>query len=332
MTAFLLWLLLAQDLETLNERARVLASQGKPEEAAVLWRQMHKRSPAFFPAAFNLGYFYFSRKEYKEAEVYLRSAVKTQPSDFNARFLLGQSLAALDLRDDAIRQWRAALALQPKHAKLLGILAVEYGRGGYLLEAAGAAKRALELQPGDLNSHLLAIKACQQAQDPAGAALAETAAAKFPQFARAQFEHAWYLQRAGRTDAAMRQLERAISLDANYDEPHFFLGGILLDQGKLSEALPHLETAVKLRPDYTAASVALGRALMELERFEDAVAVLESAAGKAAQHPQPPLMLSRLYFRSGDLEKAHAAKALSLRLRRGNAALMETRQSRPFRP
>ncbi len=332
MTALILWVLLAQDLESLNERARVLASQGNPEEAAVLWRRIHKQSPAFFPAAFNLGYFHFSRKEFQEAETYLRAAAKAQPGDFNARFLLGQSLAALDLRDDAIRQWRAALALQPKHAKLLGILAVEYDRGGYLLEAANAAKRALHLQPGNLDAHLLAIKACQQAQDPEGATIAEKTAAKFPRSARAQFEHAWYLQRAGNTDAALRQLERTISLDASYDEPHFFLGGILLDQGQLAEALPHLESAVKLRPDYTAASVALGRALMELERFEDAIAVLEAAAARAPQHPQPPLTLSRLYFRAGELEKSQAAKALSLRLRRGNANLMETRQSRPFRP
>ncbi len=332
MTTLLLLLVLAQDIETKNEQARALAAQGNPAAAAELWRKIHKQSPTFFPAAFNLGYFHFTRKEFAEAKPYLEAATKSQPNDFNARFLLGQVHAALNQSDDAIRQWRAALALQPNHAKLLGILAVEYEKGAYFAEAANAAKRLLALNPDDPTAHLLAIKTAQKAQDPQGPTLAQNAAIKFPNNPQLQFEQAWYEQRAGQTTNATQHLRRAIELDPNYDEPHYFLGGILLDQGQLTEAIQHLEKAVQLRPNYTAASVALGRALMEQEKFEEAIAVLESAAQQSPEHPQPHLMLSRLYYRQGSMEKSQAAKLKSLKLRRNNPTLIETRQSRTFRP
>lgn len=331
MTKLLLFLVLAQDIESKNEQARALAAQGNPAAAAELWRQIHKQSPTFFPAAFNLGYFHFTRKEFAEAKPYLEAATKSQPNDFNARFLLGQVHAALNQSDDALRQWRAALAIQPNHAKLLGILTIEYEKGDYFEEAAKTAKRLLALNPNDPTTHLLAIKAAQKAQDPAGPELAKNAAIKFPNNPQLQFEQAWYEQRNGQTNDATQHLQRAIELDPNYDEPQYFLGGILLDQGKLSEAIPHLEKAVTLRPNYTAASVALGRALMEIERYDDAIKVLEAAANQSPNHPQPHLMLSRLYYRQGNLEKSQAAKQKSLQLRRNNATLMETRQSRSYR-
>lgn len=330
-TLFLL-LLLAQDIESKNEQARALAAQGKAPAAAELWRQIHKQSPTFFPAAFNLGYFHFTRKEFKEAKPYLEAATKSQPNDFNARFLLGQVYAALNQSDDAIRQWRAALAIQPKHDKLPGILAIEFDKAGYFEEAVKAAHQNLLLHPDDLNSHLLLIRAYQHAQNSVGGIYARQATNKFPNSAQAHFELAWFLQRNGQSTNAAQHLQRAIELDPNYDEPHYFLGGILLDQGQLNEAIQHLEKAVQLRPNYTAASVALGRALMEQERFDEAIKVLESAAQQSPDHPQPHLMLSRLYYRTGNLEKSQSAKQKSLQLRRTNATLMETRQSRPFKP
>lgn len=324
-------LVLAQDAATLTDQAQQLAVQGRTAEAAEMWKQALAKQPAYFPAAFNLGFFHYSRKEMSAAEPYLQTAVKAQPRDFNARFLLGQALAALGRGDDALRQWRVALEVQPAHVRLMGIMVVEYSRGGYFGEAAALAKRAAALKPDDVNLHLLAVKACQDAQDAAGPALALQGAQRFSTSARALFEHAWYLQREGKVRESAEWLRKAMVLDARYEEPFFFYGGMLLDEGKLKEGVALLRQAIELRPDYTAAAVALGRGLMELEQYPEAVAVLEDAARRAPQHPQPPLMLSRVWFRMGEEDKAEAAKELSLRLRRENNGLMEVRQSRAFR-
>jgi len=320
--------LLAQSPEAVNDRAQQLAQGGRADEAAVLWRQL---PGSFFPAAFNLGYFHYSRKEFAEAAGHLQRAAKLQPADFNSWFLLGQARSALGQRDEALRAWRVALGLRPDHAKLMGIMAVEYSQGGYYREAAAVAKRAHALRPQDAEAHLLAVKMCQEAQDADGPALAERAVQQHAADARAHFEWAWFLQRAGRSAESAAALRRAMELDPAYEEPHFFYGGILLDEGKLEEALAPLRKAVELRPDYTGAAVALGRALMELERWDEAAAVLTQAAERDPRHPQPVLMLARLYYRQGDEAKARAAKERSLRLRREGATLLEKPQGREFK-
>lgn len=324
----LLWLMLAQTPDALNDRAQQLAQSGRAEEAAAIWRQLPL---TFFPAAFNLGFFHYSRKEHQQAEPYLARAAKINPADFNTRFLLGQVKSAQGQGDAALREWRSALALQPAHAGLMAIMSVEYSKGGYFRDAALIAKRALALKPGDLDSYFLAIKACQDAQDPEGPLLAAQAAQKFPASARASFEHAWFLQRGGRAADSAVFLQKAMTLDPAYEEPFYFYGTMLLDEGKLAESVAPLRQAIGNRSAYTLASVALGRALMELDRLDEARTTLEEAARQDLRHPQPPLMLSRLYYRQGDEAKARAAKELSLRLRRENAGALETPQSRPFR-
>jgi len=48
-------------------------------------------------------------------------------------------------------------------------------------------------------------------------------------------------------------------------------------------------------------------------------------------HPEPHLLLSRIYFRKGDEEAAKREKETSLRLRRQNPHALEAVQGRTFR-
>lgn len=329
--SFLLLLLLAQAPEQINEQAQQLAQAGQVDQAVQLWKQVLKTSPTFFPAAFNLGYANFSRKQFAEAEPYLAQAAKLHPKDFNAHYLLGIVRLELHKRDDALRAWRTALAIQPNHGKLMQIMAVEYGTGGYYTEAAAIAKRALVVTPNDLNTYFIALKAMQDARDPSGIEIAREAATKFPNSSRANFEYGFHLQKAGKHDESLQYLKRAMELDPRYEEPFYFYGGLMLDEGRFDEAIPALKKAIESRPDYTSASVALARALMETHQDAEAIRVLEDAIRFSPQHPQPHLMLSRLYFRMGDETRAAKEKELSLKLRRENATLMEQPQGKPFR-
>lgn len=319
------------DVEKLNAQAQQFAQARQFDEAERLWQQALKISPSFFPAAFNLGYMNFSQKRFAEAESFLLQAAKIHPKDFNAHYLLGIVRTELGQRDAALREWRSALTLQPDNAKLMQIMAVEYGLGGYFSEAAAVAKRALALSSSDQNSYFIALKAAQDAHDPAGLDIAQAAATKFPDSARANFEYGFHLQKSGKHEDSLRYLKRAMEIDPRYEEPFYFYGGLMLDEGNLDEAIPALKKALENRPDYTSASVALARALMEKKQDGEAVKVLEDAIQLSPQHPQPHLMLSRLYFRMGDEERAAREKELSLSLRRENATLMERPQGKPFR-
>ena len=57
---------------------------------------------------------------------------------------------------------------------------------------------------------------------------------------------------------------------------------------------------------------------MSLKRWQEAVEELERTIAQAPEHPAPHLLLSQIYFRSGDEDGAKREKELSLKLRRSN--------------
>jgi len=329
--ALLLLLGQSQDAEALSDKALELARLSRFAEAEKLWQQALALSPNHFSSAYNLGFLYYSGKQYDRAEPVLSRATRANPKDFNAHYILGATLSQLGRSEDALREWRRALALQPDHVKLMQIMAVEYGKGRYFREAAQIAERALGLQTGDHSLYLVAIKSYQDANDhPAALRVATRMIAKFPDSARSNFEYGYELHRAGRREDALPFLKKAMETDQSYEEPFFFYGEVLLEEGRHAEALPPLRKAVELRQDYMAAWVALARALMGLEHYEEAKSELLRAIEVNHRHPLPHLFLSQLYFRLGREELAIQEKELSLRLRRENPEAMESAQSRPF--
>lgn len=188
----------------------------------------------------------------------------------------------------------------------------------------------MELNPADQNAYFVALKACQDAQDPAGLDLAKVAAERFPDSARANFEYGFHLQRAGLPEQALPYLRKAMSLDTSYEEPFFFHGEILAREDKHEEAVQSLRKALAIRPDYVPASMVLAKSLMTLERFDEARQELARIIAASPDHPQPHLLLSQIYYRLGDEERARAEKSISMKLRRANPSLMEAPQAVPF--
>ncbi len=315
----------------LTDRGLELAQQGRPDAAADLWRQALEVAPEYFPALFNLGYMHFSAGLFERAIPLLSRAASAGPGEFNAHYLLGAASHKLDRSDEALRAWRRALEIQPDHYQLMQVMAVEYGKGRYLREAADVSMRALRLRPEIEDLYYLAIHACREAGDlPAGFEIAARAAKRFPVSARASFELAWHLQRTGRFDEALPLLRKSIELDPDYEEPHYFYGDWLVRQARHEEALEPLRRAIAIRPDYMPGRIALARALMGAGTWDDALGVLREAVRIEPRHPQPHLLLSQVYFRLRDRDSAREAKERSLRLRRQNPAFLEAVQARPF--
>ncbi len=321
----------AQDAATLSDRAQALASEKRLEEAERLWKDALAKAPDYFPALFNLGYFYYSRARFDAAEPLLDHASQVTPGDFNTWYLLGATRARMELREPALRAWRRALAIQPKNLKLIEIMSVEYSKGHYFLEAATLAERALSIAENDPNLYFLAIKAYQDAGDYGKALdIARRAVARFPESARANFEVGFHIYKLGQVEESLRYLKKAMETDPAYEEPFFFYGDVLVRQGQNEEAIPFLRKAIANRSDYVPARVVLARALMNLERWPEAITELQAAAQIDPKHPQPHFLLSQIYFRLGDEERARSEKDISLKLRRENPTVLEAVQARRF--
>lgn len=333
MTGVLVGLLLLappENPEELSGRAVAAAQAGRLDEAESLWKRALASAPGHFPSLFNYGFLLFNSQRFEEAARLLERAAKANPKDFNTRFILGSALLKLERREDALVQWRAALALQPANIRLMQVMSVEYTAGRYFNEACALGQRAVKIKGDTPEPWLIAIKACQDAQNPAAFTLAEQAAAKFPQSARAVFEYAFHLQRAGRREEALPLLEKAMKLDPAYEEPLFFAGDLLLLEDRYEEAAARLRAALRIRRDYVPACVSLAKALMALEQYKEAVSELEACSKASPTHPQPHLLLSQVFFRMGETARSREEKEISFRLRRENPALMEAPQARPF--
>lgn len=103
-----------------------------------------------------------------------------------------------------------------------------------------------------------------------------------------------------------------------------------MKQDRFAEALGPLRASLRIKPDYAGACVALGKALMGMEKYGEAVDELLKCIVRNPNHPQPHLLLSQVYFRMGDEERAQNEKDISLRLRRQHPEMMEPPQTRPF--
>lgn len=323
--------LLAQSpADSLSEQALASAQRGDTDQAAHLWQQAIERDPKHYASLFNLGVMWHRQRRQSEAVELLNRAAAITPG-YQVHLMRGSNFQQLDRREEAIRAWKAALVFQPRNVKLMQVLSVEYSYGRYFHEAAAIARQALRVAPAEQNLYFLAIKAYQDAGNQIAAAeLAAEASARFPQSARAQFERGYYLQKQGNTDQGMKYLQRAMDLDDQYEEPFFFYGDLLVKQSHWQAALTPLRKSIAIRPEYSPARVALARALSNLGQLPEAVAELEQAVKLDPKNAQPWVMLSQLYFRMGDEDRARAAKDTSLRLRRENPGVLEAAQARPF--
>ncbi len=321
----------AQTAESLSDQGNEFAAAKQLEKASEKWKAALKLNPDYFPALYNLGFYYYSQQQFAQAEPLLQRATHSEPDNFKAQYLLGAVYSKLNNVDAALLCWREALRLQPENLKLMQIMTVEYSKGRYFGEASALAQKLLKQQTKDPNVYFLAIKAAQDAGDYEMAAeVARRAAQAFPDSARANFEYGFHLNLQGKTASAMEYLQKSMAEDPAYEEPFFLYGNLLVDQGHDAEAIPYLKTAIRNRNDFVPARVVLARALMNQQKWQDAIAELHATIDLDPKHPQPHLLLSQIYFRLGDEGKAKAEKEISLRLRRENPTVLEAVQSRPF--
>ncbi|MBM3753850.1 MAG: tetratricopeptide repeat protein [Acidobacteria bacterium] len=329
-TVLLAVALLQAAADQLAARALEAAQAGDAVSAEKLWKEALGRAPNHHASLFNLGVMLHRQRRSADAVPLLDRAATVQPG-YEVHLIRGQNLQHLERREEAIRAWLAALRFQPANVKLMQVVSLEYSKGRYFHEAAAMARQALRSAPNDLNLYLIAVKALQDAGNhDAASLLAAEAAAKFPDSARAQFEAGFHLQKRGATEKALAHLERAMALDANYEEPYYFYGDLLVRQSKYAESIEPLQKAIAIRPGYAPARVSLARALSNLDRVPEALVELESATIVDPKNAQPWVLLSQLYFRLGEEAKAENAKQTSLRLRREFPSVLEALQARPF--
>jgi Tetratricopeptide repeat len=121
----------------------------------------------------------------------------------------------------------------------------------------GAARAAMQLAPADPQAHFTLARLAERSFEPDQLALAvneyEQATALSPNDYRLWFELGKARGLAGDDAGAEQAFKRAVELAPNYPEPHWFLGNLLLREGREREAFAALRRAsdedpAKFRP------------------------------------------------------------------------------------
>ncbi len=127
--------------------------------------------------------------------------------------------------------------------------------------------------------------------------------------------------RAGRPDAAVALLERAVAAGGGAGNPayHLNLGAALQAVGRAEDAVAAFRRARELAPDFAQAHFSLGAALHALGRLDEAVGSYQRALELRPDHAQAQVNLGGALEAQGHLEAAAAAYRAALELEPGLA-------------
>jgi tetratricopeptide (TPR) repeat protein len=194
---------------------------------------------------------------------------------------LGTALHEAGRHDDAVRQFEAAVALQPDYAPAYNNLGVTLRAQGRTDEAIAAYQRGLRLQDGyaDLHFNLANALLAQNRADEAAVHLRLAADRAPADSAGAHNNLGTALAGQGQYAEAAAEFRAAIALDPESSLAHRNLGNVLASVGLRDEALAALRQAVTLAPADAAARYDYGSVLLEAARLTEAEAEFRAALG-----------------------------------------------------
>jgi len=241
-----------------------LRRPGSGPKATDLFREataLDQNDPDLF---FNLGYAHWIAREYPQAVAALRDAVRRNPADDDAHYVLGAALQASASAEEGAREKDLARRLSSVYSSL-------------------DAKRTANSVPRGLERLKTAIDATSLARvESAISAAGQREQRELVSFYLANGRRFY---QAERDAEALAELRRAVFLSPYESEAHLLIGRILLRGGRPREAIDTLKISVWSR-DTAQARLALAEAYVAAREFAAArtevQAVLTAEPGNAA--------------------------------------------------
>jgi tetratricopeptide (TPR) repeat protein len=195
------------------------------------------------------------------------AALQQQPSPNAAKHLAkAAGFHQQDQLGQAIEHYQLAAKADPANTSLLRLLAGALRENSQADQARGTLERAIELQPGDAETHhdlgllLSGLGQAEQALGPYHRAMELQ-----PDCADFSFNCGNAHYALGQTADAKSAFQRATKLDPALAAAHFNLGQVAQDEGDFLTAAQAYKRAVDLDGNYTDAMVNLGLTLRDLE-------------------------------------------------------------------
>ncbi len=248
-------------------------------DSRTLWTYTLAHNPSAWPGHNNLGKILQTSGRPDEAIIQYRQALAIEPDYPEAHYNLGLALQQVGHLPDAMEEYERALQLKGDYAKARNDLGNALLQAGRAPEAIDNYRQALQLNPG---------------------------------FAEAHNDLGSAYQRQGQIPEALVEFETALRLDPEDAQAHFNRALILQQTARLPEAIAEYRQALALKPDDAPARQNLDVALRLAGETPDVV-----NAGTAATPPndaQSHYNQGLLLQRSGQLTAAEEQYQQALQL------------------
>ncbi len=199
---------------------------------------------------FNLGYAYWLDKDVQASIYWLREAVRRNPADGDAHFVLGAALLAAGSQTEAAREKELARQLSSKYEEWTKRQAA----------TGEAVPRGLERLALDLETF---------GGQRLDSALLNSAQREQRELAAFHLQRGRRLFESEQNREALAELQKAVYLSPYEAEPHLLIGRIYLRTGRPREAIDALKVSIWSQ-ETAAARVALGQALLDTDDPEAA--------------------------------------------------------------
>jgi Flp pilus assembly protein TadD len=238
-----------------------------------------------------LGRSYLVNRRHADAVRMMRAAVRIGSDDPLLHFDLAMALESDAETDDAIAEFRAAAALDPRNAWPHAAMGTLYANSGRAARAADEFRIATQLEPRNASYHAALGQALSRI-----AGRAHEAEAAYQDALRLQPDTSgafagWVREQQVGTEFERRAeaVRTELSHEPNSAAAHLRAGVAYAFAGNLEAAQVELRLAVQLDPSNASAHLALARTYLEAGHYREADAEV-GAAKAAGAHPSETLV------------------------------------------
>ena len=204
---------------------------------------------------------------YSDRVAFWQDCVDKSPRKARPHNNLGVALADQGYHDQAIKEYRKALEIDPLYPDPIANIGLSLAQQGKIKESITQFLKALEINPEDsktlnnLGASLIFEKRYVEAIQRLSDSLSLN-----PYYAQAHNNMGVALQHQGRFQEAIDHFSTAVLLNPNYTQAYINLGNILGNQGRYEEAIEQFSAALKINPNHEVARLNLEKSLKAINQ------------------------------------------------------------------
>lgn len=259
------------DAQAYYNLGQALAQQGHEDDARRHFERALSLDSDFAGAHASLGRLLEAEGKTREAIEHFETAIRIDPADTSARAYLEHALESRNLASSTGSMPFDPGTGTPEAPEQLNENGVELARGGRLDEAIEQFRKAIARKPDLTRAHVnLGLALADKGRHADAVASYLKALELDPRNPEAHANLGASLVELGRLPEAISHYEEAIRERARYPEALNNLGSALIATGRVDDACDRLRVAISLRPDYAKAHYNLAVALYTKNSYADA--------------------------------------------------------------